>query len=295
MTHGGNTLTLTGLSMTQTDELLDASYQVYRHVKTNETIVRTISYSLPASLHAHIWTVSPTTQFDSPRVREQTPQTRSGEETSELAKAASGEPVTVLSGRDDDDGPDVTTPTFLRYLYNTWGYVPAATFRNTLAVVGFLGDYPSFRDLALFMQKYRSDGTDATYTAVLLNHGNLNYDPSTGHGLGEANLDLQYAQGMAYPTPIVFYSVGLAGGGWQDWLNSVINLPRLPQTISISYSSEEKMYAEGDTDYICFLFGQLAARGVSVLTSTGNDGVGRDCIASDGTVRFTPNFPATCM
>ena len=282
--------------MTQTNELLDASYQVYRHVKRNETILRTISYSLPASLHAHVWTVSPTTQFDSPRVREQTPQERSGEETGELAKAASGEPVTLLPGRDDedDDDQDAATPTFLRYLYNTWGYVPAATFRNTLAVVGFLGDYPSFRDLALFMQKYRSDGTDATYTAVLLNHGNLNYDPNTGHGLGEANLDLQYAQGMAYPTPIVFYSVGLEGDWWQDWLNSVINVPRLPQTISISYGSEEKMYAEEDTDYICFLFKQLAARGVSVLISSGNNGVGSDCTASDGSVRFTPKFPATC-
>src|ERR1700733_7379987 len=58
MTHGGNTLTLTEVSIPQANELLDASYQLYRHVKTNETVVRTICYSLPAALHDHVWTVA---------------------------------------------------------------------------------------------------------------------------------------------------------------------------------------------------------------------------------------------
>ena len=290
MTHGGNTLTLTGVSMTQADKLLSASYEVYRHVKTNETIVRTIGYSLPAVLHGHVWTVAPTTHFASQRQRQQSPRKRSSRATEKLAKATSGEAVAVLSHHDDG----ITSPTFLRWLYNTWGYIPAATSRNQLAIVGFLEDYPSQTDLAAFMQKYRFDGADATYFAVLINYGNLKYDPINGNGVGEANLNLQYAQGMAYPTPLVFYSVGLAGDGWVDWLKSVIDLPRLPQTISISYGSEEQEYPIDYTTYVCSLFAHLVIRGVSVLASTGNDGVGRDCITSDGTFRFSPNFPATC-
>ena len=287
MTHGGNTVTLTGVSITQADELLSASYQVYRHVKTNETIVRTISYSLPASLHAQVWTVVPTTHFASPHVREQTSWNRSDGATMEQA---SGEPVIALSSRDDG----VTSPDFLRYLYNTWGYIPTAMSRNTLAVVGFLDDYPSRTDLTAFMRKYRTDGADAMFTVVEVNHGS--YDPSNPND--EANLDIQYSQGIAYPTPQVFHSTGRGLLGTDDrylsWINSVINQEAIPQTISISYGIYEKIYPRDYTAYLCSLFAQLGARGASVLMPSGNEAVGRNCVNSDRSIRFTPHFPATC-
>ena len=292
-THGGNTLTLTGVSIAQADELLNASYKVYRHVKTKETIVRTIGYSLPASLYGHVWTVAPTTHFASLRVREQTSGKPLSGGTANLAKAAPRDPA-VPPGRENGD----TTPTFLRWLYNTWGYAPTAATWNRLAIVEFQENYPSLTDLELFMQKYRSDGTDATYTFVQINYGNLEYDPTTGNGFGVANLDLQYAQGMAYPTWIVVYGVGLGVVGTEDgylaWLEGVLKLLRLPLTISMSYSGDEMGYPKDYADYMCFLFGQLAARGVSVLTSSGNKGVGSDCTTSGGSSRFVINLPATC-
>jgi tripeptidyl-peptidase-1 len=47
---------------------------------------------------------------------------------------------------------------------------------------------------------------------------------------------------------------------------------------------------------VCSLFAQLAARGVSVIFSAGDTGVGIACESNDGkhTVRFAPNFPASC-
>src|SRR6266702_475728 len=42
ITHGGNTLMLKGVSVTQANALLNASYQLYRHVESSETIVRTV-------------------------------------------------------------------------------------------------------------------------------------------------------------------------------------------------------------------------------------------------------------
>ena len=280
-------MTITGVSMTQADELLSASYQVYRHVKTNETIVRTIGYSLPASLHAQLWTVVPTTHFASPHVVKETSWNRSDGAT---AEQASGEPVIALSSRDDG----VTSPDFLRYLYNTWGYIPTAMSRNTLAVVGFLDDYPSRTDLTAFMRKYRTDGADAMFTVVEVNHGS--YDPSNPND--EANLDIQYAQGIAYPTPQVFHSTGRGLLGTDDrylsWINSVINQEAIPQTISISYGIYEKIYPRDYTAYLCSLFAQLGARGASILMPSGNEAVGRNCVNSDRSIRFTPHFPATC-
>lgn len=294
VTHGGNTLTLAGVSMAQANDLLDASYQLYRHVQTNETIVRTISYSLPAALHGHVWTVSPTTHFASLDPRVQTPRKFSGGETAEPAKSSSERPVTVRSNQDLDDNADFTSPTFLRWLYNSWAYTPTELYRNTLAIVGFLWDTPSPTDLAAFMRKYRSDGADATFTVVQVNYGN--YDPSNASS--EANLILQYSQGMTYPTTHVFYSTGLGPSGtgdyYQSWLGSVLDLLSLPQTISISYGNAENEYSKDDVEYLCSLFAQLGARGVSVLVASGNRGVGRDCVTSDGFLRFSPLFPASC-
>ena len=68
VTHGGNWLALIGVSASKANELLGASYQLYRHAETNEPTVRTVGYSLSAVLHAHVQTVAPTTYFASSRM-----------------------------------------------------------------------------------------------------------------------------------------------------------------------------------------------------------------------------------
>lgn len=164
-----------------------------------------------------------------------------------------------------------------------------------LAVVGYLWDTPGPADLQAFMQKYRTDGVDRTFRLVTVNYGV--YNPSNPNT--EANLDLQYTQGMAYPTPLVFYSTGRGPQGTDDWflswLNSVLDLLILPQTISTSYVSQESLYSRQEAEYLCYLYAQLGARGVSLLFATGNFGVGQgNCVTGDGSIRFAPNFPATC-
>jgi hypothetical protein len=44
---------------------------LFRHTEMNETVIRTIGYSLPAALHDHVQTVAPTTYFGSPRALRQ--------------------------------------------------------------------------------------------------------------------------------------------------------------------------------------------------------------------------------
>ncbi|KAH9055166.1 hypothetical protein EDB83DRAFT_2521374 [Lactarius deliciosus] len=99
MTHGGNTLTLKTVPVTQVNILLCASYQLYRHIERGETIVRTVGYSLPAPLHWHVLTVVLTTSF--------VPPARNGHR----GIALTGRVVSV-------------TPSFLRWLYNTETYTP---------------------------------------------------------------------------------------------------------------------------------------------------------------------------
>ncbi|KAH9027718.1 subtilisin-like protein [Lactarius pseudohatsudake] len=291
MTHGGgNTLMLKGVSVTQANTLLGASYQLYRHVESGETIVRTVGYSLPVALHWHVLTVAPTTSFVSLRTQWQTPRTRNRPD--KAVNSTSGEPATMLSSRAKVNS---VTPSFLRWLYDMGAYTPNAYGENVLGVVGILGDYPSPTDLTAFMQKYRSEAGDATFTVVDVNGGG--YDPT--HPNEEANMDIQYASAMAYPTPHIFYSTGRGPSGRENyfisWLNYILAQDDIPQTISISYNYEEHSVSREYALYVCRQFAKLGARGVSVILASGNVGVGKGtCRRKDGTVRFGPTFPGTC-
>ncbi|KAH9009007.1 subtilisin-like protein [Lactarius deliciosus] len=296
MTHGGTTLTLSSVSIIQANALLGASYQLYRHVETNETVVRTVGYALPTALHKLVQTIVPTTFFSTPHTQWQSPRKRTGGAPAGL-KPVSGEPVTVLSSRDDssDDDDDDTTPSYLRSLYKMTEYMPAATDRNALGIVGILNEYPSPEDLATFLSEYRSDATDARLTVVQVNGGG--YDPT--NPASESNLDTQYAVAMTYPTPVIFYSVGRGPAGTTDWfvswLRYILEEDNIPRTISISYIMDERVIPEEYATYVCTQFGMLGALGVSVLIATGDDGVGKgDCVTNDGTVRFYTYFPASC-
>ncbi|KAF8270541.1 peptidase S8/S53 domain-containing protein [Lactarius quietus] len=294
MTHGGGWLTLTGVSVSKANDLLGASYQLYRHTKTNETILRTVGYSLPAALHLHVRTVAPTTFFASSRMLRQTPRKLFNGTTAEVAL---GELVAALLGRNDDDNPQFPVPvkpSFLRWFTNSESYVPAATDRNKIGIAGYDNQYPSPTDLAKFMNNFYAPGTQATFSVVLVNNGR--YNPNAP-GI-EGNVDIQYTSAMAYPTQITYYNTGKGPLGKHDpylsWLYYILAQSSIPQTITTSYANLEKDCPLDYAIVVCDLFAQLGARGVSVLFSSGDYGVGPgDCVA-DGDVRFIPTFPASC-
>ncbi|KAH9170354.1 subtilisin-like protein [Lactarius sanguifluus] len=287
--HGGSWLTLTSVPEPRANELLSASYQLYQHIGANDTVLRTLSYGLPAALVEHVQCVAPTTHFGFPRMLWQEPLMRRSGASTEQTKVPRGDPRTVLSSRDQDVTPSVT-PSSLRTFYKTSGYVPLAAGWNILGAAGYLSDYPSPDDLGQFMNKYRSDATSATYRVVQIKGGG--YDPS--NPTIEANLNIQYTSAIAYPTTQIFYStVGsdTLGDPFIIWLDYVLGLWSVPQTNSA-----------GPVDYathMCNLFVRLGARGASVLHSSGNDGVGHgNCLVEDSAgksrVRFLATFPSTC-
>ncbi|KAH9012241.1 subtilisin-like protein [Lactarius deliciosus] len=294
MTLGGNWLRVVGVSVSQANRMLGASYQLYQHVETKDTVVRTISYSLPEALHGHIQTDRPDDLLQL--------FAHGGNETTDAPRHGSrgtGESgVGAVEPRRDDG----ITPSYLRTLYRTSGYAPKATDRNALGIAGYGGQFPSPQDLTLFMNEYRTDGDDATFTVTQVNGGG--YDPAQP-GV-EANLDIQYAEAMAYPTPNIYYSTGGTPDSPTDdpylcWLRYVIaqNDVDIPRTISTSYGGYEQFMPQEYAVSVCNLFGHLGLRGVSVLFSSGDYGVGEgDCLFRDSfgdvSVQFIPIFPATC-
>ena len=289
-THGGEWLTVTDVLVTHANQLLGASYQLYRNLKTNNTIIRTVSYALPDVLHAHIQTVTPTTHFPSSRGMRHTLHRRTSGAAPAKAQVASGK---VVTARQDQH----VTPSKLRWLYQTVGYEPTAhPDENRLAIVGFDDEYPSQSDLTLFLTNYRTKAKDAMFTVVQLNGGGYNSSDPFDH----ANVGIQYATAMVHPTPVVFYSVGgdthwdrdgqpIVTDVYLEWFGSILEEEEPPLTISIPYGEPEQDLPRPYAISVCRLFGQLASRGVTVFAASGKDGVG-----AGNCVRFIPEFPASC-
>jgi tripeptidyl-peptidase-1 len=173
ITHGGSWLTIYNLSLTKVNVLLDASYQLFRHTETNETVIRTIGYSLPAALHEHVQTVAPTTYFGSPRALRQmsklvfnAPTLPNGDlELQEMsATFTPGDPV-------PSNCSSIITPTCLRMLYNTLTYSPQATSTNKLGITGYFEQFASQSDLTDFLTHFRSDAATAKFSVVTVNGG----------------------------------------------------------------------------------------------------------------------------
>ena len=173
ITHGGGWLTIKNVPLTKANALLGASYQNYRHTETNETVIRTVGYSLPAALHQHVQTVAPTTYFGSPRPLRQTsklavnaPTLPDGDPELQDSSAifSPGDPVPDYCSR-------TITPTCLRLLYKTWAYEPRAMSKNKIGITGYLEQYASQSDLTTFLTRFRTDAATANFSFVSVNGG----------------------------------------------------------------------------------------------------------------------------
>lgn len=173
ITHGGSWLTIYNLPLTKGNALLGASYQLFRHIETNETVIRTIGYSLPAALHEHVQTVAPTTYFGSPRVLRQMSRLVSNAPTLPDGDLELQEESGTYAPGDlvPSNCSSIITPTCLRILYNTLTYTPQAMSTNKLGITGYSDQFASQSDLTGFLTRFRGDAATANFSVVSVNGG----------------------------------------------------------------------------------------------------------------------------
>ena len=169
-------MTIKNVSLAKVNTLLGASYQTYRHTETNETVIRTVAYHLPDELHEHIQTVAPTTYFGSlrPFGRNSRPDLSAPklpdghfEQQHSLATFSHGDPI-------PSNCSSIITPTCLRLLYKTYGYVPQATSVNQTGITGYSEQFASHSDLTAFLTRFRTDAAAANFSVVTVNGGKNN-------------------------------------------------------------------------------------------------------------------------
>ena len=292
----------------QAEAMMDTKFEVFQNLnKRSLHKVRTLQYSLPRNLLRHVDMVQPTTRF-----AQIMPENSQVLKTEVLGKAQTG--FRAIKAVNATACNSTITPQCLVDLYNIKGYTPSADDSGFIGVSGFLEQYAQYDDLSKWAAVYRPDYKNASFTWQSVNGGLLTQGAANKNNSVEANLDIQYTVGLTYPMENKFYST--AGRGflitdldqpdqndnnnepYLEYFSYLLSLDDddLPHTISTSYGENEQSVPANFSQVVCNMIGQLGARGVSVLFSSGDTGVGSACQTNDGrnTTRFLPIFPAAC-
>ncbi|KAG0001763.1 hypothetical protein BGZ80_011437 [Entomortierella chlamydospora] len=279
------------VTVSQAQDLLKTQYNVYRNTIDSKTITRTQSYSLPSILLDSVDLIQPTTMFG----------------MRPLASTILKGDITQLgsfgvASSDIENCNKTASISCIQKLYRTSTYISSSSAK--IGVAGFLEEFANNADYQTFCKTYQPKCTGSSYATVQINGGGNNQsDP----GL-EANLDIQFVSGLAFPNPVTFYSVGGSppfhpdkltptntNEPYLDFLGFLLGQYKIPQTISISYGDVEQTVPKDYAERTCNMFAQLGAKGTSVIVSSGDGGV-QESPANDGTeeTRFNPIFPASC-
>jgi len=296
------------------NRILNADFQGYQ--RDGIAKIRTIEYSVPQDVADHIDMIHPTTFFGKTQAFAPV-HVKFGETLEESIGAAE------LEKRQQDeavDGPNTIqqkvpdacakaiSPSCIKQLYNVGNYTPLATSGSKVGFGSFLNESAQFEDLRLFLDYFKLP--QHNFTKVAVNKGAIPKKPSTG----ESNLDAQNIVGVAYPLPVVEF---LTAGSppfvpdlemndssknsnepylpYYQFLLSKKN-SELPQAISNSYGEPEQTVPKKYAERTCTLIAMMGLRGVTVMESSGDTGIGAACLHNDGTkrARFDPQFPSTC-
>ncbi|KAH8903475.1 subtilisin-like protein [Coniochaeta sp. PMI_546] len=295
------------VSVREAEHLLDAKFAVYGYLDTDVEKVRALEYSVPENVREHITFIAPIIRFGQPKAQRSEVFEVVDAKTSPLTAAVI--PPQTLNATACNA---TITPECIRALYKIGSYQADPSKKSLFGVCGYLEEYAKYDQLELFESVYAPYAKDQNFTVTQINGGGNDQADSTNDDV-EANLDIQYAAAISYKTPIVYYSTGGRGPlvpdldqpappgdnePYLDFLTYLLKQPdsALPQTLTTSYGEDEQSVPRPYVEKVCQMFGQLGARGVSVIFSSGDTGPGSACQTNDGknTTRFLPIFPGAC-
>ncbi|KAH8807281.1 peptidase S8/S53 domain-containing protein [Xylogone sp. PMI_703] len=254
--------------------------------------IRTTEYSVPSELASYIDIIDPTVF---------------------LGKTVAAAPAipreSKIEQRVDANCSTSLTPACIQEMYNTVGYKPDPRSGSRVGFGSFLNQSAVYSDLFLFEDHF---GIPHQNISTILLAGATNDQNILTAQNGEANLDVQNIIGISHPLPVTEF---ITGGSppfipnlnepvdntnepYLPYYQYLLSKPNsaLPQVISNSYGDDEQTVPEKYAVKVCNLIGLMGLRGITIIESSGDNGVGAPCQSNDGkkTPQFTPEFPATC-
>jgi len=293
MSSAGDWLS-TSMPVSTANYLLDAKFEEYHHAKSGHVSIRTLSYSLPLHLRDLISSVHPTVSFGSRGALKITPMGRDIAPL-EIINATSFGDAPVPS---ESDGSEASVPPAcdssaislqcLQALYDIPA-TPATQPSNQFFVTAYDDNTPSQADIEQFLGTSNVT-TNSTFATQTVNGG-----AGGTFQASEADLDLQMALGLAPGVPVTLLSVGRGSDDiFLDTATYLMSLDsdQLPTVLSTSYVEDEGSISPAVATQYCNTIMQLGARGVSVIFSSGDGGVGGE---DEGEcTSFAPTFPSGC-
>ncbi|KAF2703277.1 tripeptidyl-peptidase-like protein [Pleomassaria siparia CBS 279.74] len=282
------------------EKMMDTTFKTYQSlVRKDVRKIRALTYSVPKAIRSHVDMIQPTTRFG-----EIKPQSYHI-----IDKQVVGAEIMAVNQTCNTR----ITPDCLKELYNFASFQADPKAPTVIGVNGFLEEYARWKDFASFAALFAPWAVGSNFTWTSVNGGIL--DQRATNDSVEANLDIQYTAGLVAPAISTnYYSTpgrGLlvpdldqpsvddnANEPYLELFTHLVGLPdgKLPQVLTTSYGEDEQSVPAEYAKKVCDMIGQLGTRGVSVIFSSGDTGVGSACQTNDGknTTRFLPIFPASC-
>ncbi|XP_029457760.1 tripeptidyl-peptidase 1 [Rhinatrema bivittatum] len=180
-------------------------------------------------------------------------------------------------------------PSIIRQRYNLSVSDVGSSSNNSQACAQFLEQYFHQQDLAEFMQIFGGGFSHCSRVdRVVGPHGG----PKAGL---EASLDVEYIMSTgANISTWVFSNPGRyeSQEPFMDWLLSLSNLSSVPWVHTVSYGDDEDSLSVAYMERINVEFMKAAARGLTILFASGDDGAGCRTVGK-GIHAFRPSFPAS--
>ncbi|KAG9462833.1 hypothetical protein GDO78_023011 [Eleutherodactylus coqui] len=253
----------------RTAERLLPGAQFVRYVNGDRSVIRSSSpYSLDPDVASHIDFVGGLHRF---------PQTRRSLRRTRRAKEVTAEFHLGV------------TPSVLRQRYNLSASDIGTHPNNSQACAQFLEQYFHPADLSEFMSIF-GRGFEHRWEVDHV------IGPQGGGGAGlEASLDVEYIMSTgANISTWVFSNAGRheSQEPFLDWMLLLSNMSSVPWVHTISYGDDEDSLSVAFMQRINVEFMKAAARGLTVLFASGDDGAGCRQVSKDRNV-FRPSFPAS--
>ncbi|KAF8800106.1 subtilisin-like protein [Phlegmacium glaucopus] len=323
----------------EAERLLQTQYSLYIHDSGRKHIACN-AYHLPIHVSPHIEIVTPSIYFDTVLKKHGStslPAKGIGLPGVGLTPKTAGKITTLFKDLQNCD--KIITPLCLRVLYGFF-YQPSASDRNTLGIVEYTPQAYLQSDLDTFAKNFSSEMIGKSPKLVSIDGGVAQTIQEEFDYNGESNLDLQYAMNLVNlvgsKQDVILYQVGdiPQGASFNNFLDALdgtycsfergddpvqdasypdnypngyhnstdCGITKPANVISTSYGYNEADLSPFYTSRQCAEYAKLGLMGVTVIFSSGDNGVAGNagvCLNADGSQSddgqtFNPGFPATC-
>jgi subtilase family serine protease len=233
-------------------KLLNTRFHKISNSKHAQSVIRAADYSLPDEVHAATAAIFGLHGLPLPPTQPLV-----------ISSSAPGQPAKV-------------DPNVLASTYSIGGVKTTGNIKNRQAVAEFQGQLMSSKDLTTLFKTYVKGYKAGTDDTVFAYKGNAHKE---GNGV-EAELDIQYIMGPAVGIKTEFWEFAAMDfcNDLNQWTSNLTSSADVPLVHSVSYGWQGNLTQvhckPADLSVVDANFAKLAAKGISIMISSGDSGSG---------------------